>query len=57
MAKFVVSWTEKVRNSIEVEADSTVQAIAKAQGGELDDEIFTESVDRDDDSFRAAELS
>jgi hypothetical protein len=51
--KFIVSWTEIVKNSIEVMASSETEAIQIANSGEFDDGIFTECVDRDDDSFRA----
>lgn len=56
MPKFIVSWTERVKNSLEIEADSADAAMTIAKSGDVDDDVFTESVDRDDDSFRVAEL-
>lgn len=57
MPKFIVSWTESVKNSLEIEADSADAAMAIAKSGDVDDDIFTESIDRDDDTFRVAMLS
>jgi hypothetical protein len=52
MAKYFVSWRETVSQIAEIEADSKEQAIELAKSGEFDD-LQTEYIDREDDSFRA----